>query len=174
MWLTTTTGFYSAVQHNTEPDTLVVRTRHYSDALALANFIVTRYKKQFAKTIPSTLIKTKEYSDYPWRVFVARKHWVDFVAYQAQNVDYGNFKSEVSRVQGYDRSHVYSDVWSALLGLEDIDPATRRRKALSSVEQTIVDAGYDIPDQWNDELATDDYATVNGFLTRRGKKKGRR
>ena len=185
MWLTTTTGFYSAVQHNTEPDTLVVRTRSYADALALATFLVARNKKSYGKTVPATLIKTKEYSDYPWRVFVARRHWVDFVAFQAQSIDYGNFKSEVTRVQGATHAHTYAGVWSTLLEIEDNDPANYRRKKLSSLEQTLTDAGYDTPEWLEttafdksvdkfDDIATDDYATVNGFLNRRGKKKGRR
>lgn len=175
MWLTTPTGFYSAVQHNTEPDTLVVRTRVYSDALALATFLVARNKKSYGKAIPTELIKTKDYSDYPWRVFVARRHWVDFVAFQAQTISYGNFKSEVGRVQGYDRAHVYSNVWSDLLELEDKDPASNRRKKVSSFEQTMADAGYDVMDMvFDEEAPTDDYATVNGFLNRKNKKRGRK
>jgi len=175
MWLTTTTGFYSAVQHNTEPDTLVVRTRNYQDALALATFLVARYKKAYGKTKPTELIKTKEYSDYPWRVFVARRYWVDFVAFQANAIDYGNFKSEVTRVQGQDRAHTYAGVWSVLLELEDKDPANTRRKKLTSFEQTMADAGYDVMDmRFEDDLTTDDYATVNGFLNRKNKKRGRK
>jgi hypothetical protein len=178
MWLTTQNGFYSAVQHNTEPDTLVVRTRSYADALHLAQFLVSRNKKSYGKTVPATLIETKAYSDYPWRVFVARRHWVDFVGFEAQAIAYGNFKDQVKKVQGYDRATTYSGVWSVMLEVEDRDPANYRKNSkLSSLEQTFTDAGYDMPDTWVDELddvVTEDFTKVNGFLSKTSRKRNRK
>jgi len=34
------------------------------------------------------------------------------------DIDYDNFKNTVAKVQGHNRSHVYSNVWEDLLVLE--------------------------------------------------------
>lgn len=34
-------------------------------------------------------------------------------------INYANFKSTVAKIQGYKRSHVYSEVWEDLWALKD-------------------------------------------------------
>jgi hypothetical protein len=174
MWVTTQGGFYSAVQHNTDPSILVVRTRSYSDALTLAKFLVARNRKFYYNTVPADLIKTKSPSDYPWRLFVDRGHFADFVSFEVESIGYSNFKDQVKKVQGYERASTYSGVWSVMLEVEDKDPANPPRKSLAPVVQTLADAGFDAPDSFfDDDLATDDFAQVNKFLTRPIKKRER-
>lgn len=136
MWLITTDGFYSAVQHNTDPNILVVRSRTYADAFTLACFLDDQGKSEDAKVI------YYETSDYPWRVFVPRETWVGFCALAAHHIDYGNFKDAVAKRQGYERASVYSSVWATLLRLQHTDPA------LKGTSHMPMPAEYGDEDEW--------------------------
>ena len=116
MWLATPTGFYSAVEHRTNRNLVVVRTRVHEDAVKLAQ----RVFKINATKARNKIISYNQ-SDYPWRVIVTKGQWASFVAQEAQRIDYGNFKSAVKARQGAKRESVYHRVWSALLGLERLD-----------------------------------------------------
>jgi hypothetical protein len=123
MWIMTTKGFYSAVQHHDEADLLVVRTRVKEDARELARYLINSDNSPID---PETLIIEKEYADYPFRVIVHREDFREFIGDVVNNLFYPNFKDEVKHIQGLDRARVYSGVWSTLLRLEDFDPEARR------------------------------------------------
>jgi len=106
MWVTTTQGFYSAVAHRTKPGVLLIRCRVKGDLDAL--------KRQ----IPSLKPFRDGTADYPWRAEVSQADWMMAVARLAGEVDYDNFKNEVTRRQGKRRAGVYMRVWSALTQLE--------------------------------------------------------
>lgn len=124
MWITTTTGYLSAVQATDMPDTLVVRARVRAD---LAPVIQHAQRASMGALLPEII--TYEHSDYPWRVLVPKTVFAQFVAEQVLAVDYGNFKARVAETQGKPRANVYSGVWTALLGLERIDPEARPKPA---------------------------------------------
>lgn len=105
MWLFTTRGFYSAVQHRKDPNKILVRARNEEDIRQLRDLIDVE---------PFRLDR----SDYEWRVECTVGEWAAAVAQMATEVDYDNFKSAISRRQGHARSHVYMKVWGALLALE--------------------------------------------------------
>lgn len=128
MWLFTTDGFYSGVQHRTEPDTIVVRTRVKADAEHLAAWLLNWQGKPRRKASIQRLILTRVGSDYPWRVMVPRDAWGQFAMEAAYSTRYDNYKSAVQREQGAARESVYHDVWAALLRLEDDDPDNPRRR----------------------------------------------
>lgn len=174
MWITTPNGYYSAVQHNTDANILVVRSRVYQDSLVLARFLTTKYPKVY-KGSADVLIQSHGPSDYPWRVFVNRKHFEAFVSYEVANITYGNFKGHVGKVQGYQRADVYSKVWSTLLQLEYDDPANTRQK-WGKVGAQLVDMGYDLPgDSFDDAFSySDDYDQVKNFLAVESPKKRRK
>lgn len=140
MWTATTRGFFSAVQHNTDPSLLVVRTRDHADATTLRDWYaawqtdMARIQhaltgKPAAVEGPAPTITTYEWSDYPWRVIMPRSAWGAFMAESVEDLDYGNFKDAVKARQGADRAGVYSNVWAALLRLEALDPMGRRPEA---------------------------------------------
>lgn len=120
MWTITKTGFYSAVQHNTDTQLVVVRTRVKADAVVLRGWYKT-WLKDAGKGWPKPRVTSYQRSDYPWRVIMPRAAWADYLATAALDIDYGNFKSKVAAVQGAERAHVYSKVWSALIDLEEND-----------------------------------------------------
>lgn len=63
-------------------------------------------------------ITEDEYADYLYRVLVPRAAFAAFAMDQALNIDYANFKSEVTKRQGHKRHSVYIGVWSELLRLQ--------------------------------------------------------
>ncbi|MFN8161678.1 MAG: hypothetical protein U0R52_11620 [Solirubrobacterales bacterium] len=107
MWLITTSGFYSVVQHRREPGKLIVRARRREDIEALRELI------------PSLRPYSDRSADYRWRAVVTRPEWVAAVAQIAGEIDYPNFKSAVAERQGPDRAHRYAEVWRTLLGLQE-------------------------------------------------------
>ena len=133
MWIATTRGFFSAVQHRDDASLLVVRTRHHADALALESWYAQWLTDMDAldappavrKGLPVPAIVSYERSDYPWRVILPRTAWAAFLAESVEDLDYGNFKAAVADRQGPEREHVYHAVWAALLRLEDLDPMGR-------------------------------------------------
>jgi hypothetical protein len=103
MWLMTTRGFYSAVQHRDDPDRILVRARCRRDLDAIADLVPGE---------PVLL----EHADYAWRVETDRATWRAAVAVLAAEIDYPNFKSAVTDHAHHD---AYMRVWSALLPLDD-------------------------------------------------------
>jgi hypothetical protein len=134
MWVITTKGAFSAVQHRDNPDLLVVRTRDHGDAERLEAFYQdfldetaqAAWVEVTLPDYPSAEILAYEVSDYPWRVIMPKTAWDQFLSEAVEDLDYGNFKDAVKAVQGKDRARVYTRVWSALLELEDLDPMGRR------------------------------------------------
>jgi hypothetical protein len=60
-------------------------------------------------------------TDYAFRVFVAKAVWQNVLAGLAAEIDYDNFKSEVSRHQGVEGAayeHSLHDVWSVMYRLQ--------------------------------------------------------
>jgi len=122
MWLITTRGMFSAVQHDDDTNLLVVRTRVYDDAVHLAQAVNDADEDFGRGETPAEVISYRS-SDYPFRVILTRAEWTWFATLAASEVDYGNFKSAVAARQGHDREHVYHGVWSALLGLSRLKGA---------------------------------------------------
>jgi hypothetical protein len=121
MWIASTSGFLSAGQANDNADNLVVRSRVKADLSPLIEFVTTH---TMGAIVPEII--TYEHSDYPWRIVAPKTVVSLFVAQQVMDVDYGNFKGAVAAEQGKPRANVYSSVWTALLGLERLDPDQRR------------------------------------------------
>lgn len=106
MWLLTAQGFYSAVAHRDEPDTIIVRARTRADIEALR------------AQIPGLEPIENLTADYRWRAFVTREQWRGAVASLAEKIDYDNFKNAVRDRQGRERAHTYHEVWRELMSLQ--------------------------------------------------------
>lgn len=105
MWLMTTRGFYSTVQHYDDPTKVVVRARCQEDIDALGDLLTDEHDRPF-ETLDA---------DYRWRLVTTASKWAAVVAQLALEVDYPNFKNEVE-----DKKHkaAYTEVWYALLALD--------------------------------------------------------
>lgn len=122
MWIFTKHGFFSAVcarkgdgKHGqpVDPDHIMVRARVRGHLEAL--------KKRFPDILGVCEIKESAETDYAYRLFVQKSEWMQVLARLAEETNYDNFKSEVSRYQGragaaYERS--LHEVWSVMYRLQ--------------------------------------------------------
>lgn len=106
MWLFTPDGFFSAVEHRDDPETVIVRGRFTQDIERLASELGTE-------------VEPSPNADYPVRTYVAKEQWADYVAAAARAIDYDNFKNAVTNTQGHARHDTYLEVWSVLRAAED-------------------------------------------------------
>ncbi len=107
MWLFTKVGFFSAVEsaeHPNDEAMLSVRARIEGD--------LDELRKAYAPNLGPTVILPGR--DYPYRAYITKEHWAEALARAALDLDYGNFKSKVAQAQGYDRSHLYGEVWGVM------------------------------------------------------------
>ncbi|MGI9187813.1 MAG: hypothetical protein ACR2J9_09940 [Gaiellales bacterium] len=109
MWLMTTRGFYSVVQHRDDAERLLVRARTREDIEALSDLVAGE---------PVWLRD----ADYAWRVEATRDEWQAAMQVLIAEITYPNFKSAV-----HDAAHegAYMDVWGILHRLnDDVGPAS--------------------------------------------------
>lgn len=113
MWVMTQDGFYSVVAYDPSrtdghpvegEDLVVVRARAREDLEVFG---------KVADIIDSPT------ADYPFRVVIERTEWQAYLERAADEIDYTNFKSRVSKRQGHRRHDVYMKVWGALHGITD-------------------------------------------------------
>lgn len=121
MWVFTTIGFFSVVQKPGE-SVLTVRSRARAD--------LDRLRDEYLPTLGPTT--DKEGTDYPYRARVPRADFAIAMLELSKDIDYSNFKSAVASRMGSARSHVYHDVWKALLSLEGHEKAPRRKDVAPS------------------------------------------
>lgn len=113
MWITTTAGFYSAVQVAGDPAHLSVRTRDLDSIRMLKDGIETL-------TGVEVVIREREGTDYPYRVTVSRDHFAQWVAFEIQEyITYTNFKNKVHDVLGSKWSDTLNKVWVNMLDVTD-------------------------------------------------------
>ncbi len=112
MWLFTNIGFFSAVQ-KPGTDFLTVRARVKQDLDNLRQ----KYLPQLSAT------QAKGGTDYPWRATVSHADFAAALGKIAMDIDYSNYKNEVSARQGKARASRYGKVWQALYDMpEDAPP----------------------------------------------------
>lgn len=115
MWLFTTIGFFSVVEKSVEGDAnatprLAVRARVAGDLDALR----AQYMPELGPTVETP------HNDYHFRASIAHADFARGLARLAEAIHYGNFKTAVGIAQGWGREHVYHDVWSAAMKLEQL------------------------------------------------------
>ena len=106
MWLFTTTGFISIVEH--DADHLVVRARD--------RFSLSLLAQSYDMDIRSTPT-----ADYPYRLYLSKDQFKNYLHNQAGLINYKNFKSEAATTRGKSFANVLAKVWSAMHGVEDKD-----------------------------------------------------
>ena len=109
MWLFTQTGFISAVLKD---DGFQVRARDVESLKSLIRFS------------GSKIIKTP-HADYPYRIVVNQQVFTNWIAEQAQNIDYSNFKSQVAAMRGSKFAKPLHEVWSVMHEVEDAEARIR-------------------------------------------------
>jgi hypothetical protein len=102
MWVFTETGFVSVVRKNDRPDLYTVRSRDRKSLEPLA-------------AMAKVEIVASPLGDYPYRAFVEPAVFTEWLADQASQIEYSNFKSRVSQTRGLDYTDALHDVWVAML-----------------------------------------------------------
>lgn len=117
MWIFSRAGFFSAVEKGTKNDSpICVRARVRGD--------FDRLQKLYLPEMGA--VTQVERTDYPYRIFCSRSQWERACAAMAKDIDYSNFKDMVAQEQGYERAHLYGEVWSAMYGAEQkLSPARK-------------------------------------------------
>lgn len=134
MWLFTETGFVSVVQDRQDSNKMVVRARDKESLQPLMD----------AYGVKLVNLKNR---DYPHRVFLTRKQFVDWLVESGETLDYDNYKNRVSKTRGYDFASPLHDVWATMLRLEDLGTPKFSKRGLGDYEYT----SYADQPQW-DEL----------------------
>lgn len=106
MWIFTTQGFYSVVEHREDAGKLIVRARTREDIEALR------------AQLPDLEPFEDPAADYRWRAELDKGEWIAALALLASAVNYPNFKSAVASKQDSRRAALYGRVWSTLLELQ--------------------------------------------------------
>lgn len=99
MWIFSKDGFLSAVEHRDNPDKVMIRFRNEGDAGRISTSLGTDYTKT-----PN--------ADYMYRCVTDKQTFATYIAEQALDIDYDNFKNAVH--DGTARDHAYMQVWSAM------------------------------------------------------------
>lgn len=100
MWIFTSQGFISAVQHRDKPDTLIVRARR---------------AEHLEDIVPGSTVRQDENADYRYRCEVKREGFKLLIADYIDDLDYDNFKNSIA-------DHEYHDactgVWTVMHRLQ--------------------------------------------------------
>ena len=104
MWLFTTIGFISIVED--DADHLVVRAR---DSFSLSP-LAQSYNVE---------IRSTPTADYPYRIFLSKDQFKNYLHNQTGLINYKNFKSEVAITRGKKFANALLSVWSAMHEVED-------------------------------------------------------
>ena len=110
MWICTTIGFFSVVQKPGE-NRLTIRSRVARDLEELRE----RYLENLGPTISDAG------TDYAHRAHCSHEAWGTAMSRMAEDIDYGNFKRQIKKVQGTARARIYSGVWNKLWELNRLD-----------------------------------------------------
>ena len=102
MWVVLNNAFFSIVQNENNEEELLVRAR---------------VKGDIEKIFPKANVFEDNYADYKYRSFMNRENVASTIKEKVLNINYGNFKSSVSK-SDYERSSAYAGVWSALYKLQ--------------------------------------------------------
>lgn len=117
MWLFTPVGFFSIVKADAKAaalhgDVLVVRARFRKDLETL----IDRYIKPDLEDTHE--IEELVQRDYPYRIYVDHVVLGSIMEQLVTEIDYTNFKNEVTKRQGHDRHALYSEVWHVMHNAE--------------------------------------------------------
>jgi hypothetical protein len=100
MWIASTSGFFSIVQHRDLPDRIMVRSRVKKDLESL--FDLCR------------IIHTPD-GDYHWRVLATKKEVGELFLDSLMNINYSNFKNQVAQIpEQRDKLDAYHEIWRVM------------------------------------------------------------
>jgi hypothetical protein len=109
VWAFLTCGFYSIIQHRDDPELLLVRARVKGD--------LEKLKEKYLPNLGKIVYMPT--ADYPYRALAWRVEVADAAKLAILDINYTNFKSEVSKQQGSARHDLYMRVWGVMKHAEE-------------------------------------------------------
>jgi hypothetical protein len=115
LWIFTTRGFFSIVEHKNDPNRVVIRARVRKD--------IDNIKMLFEELgLKASDILESLDSDYRYRIFANRIDWVSVMTQIIADVGYTNFKNAVYEtgslaIKGK-RHEAYLDIWAIMHELQ--------------------------------------------------------
>jgi hypothetical protein len=126
MWVFTTGGFVSAVEHRDDPTMTMVRARDKKSLEEMLSGIKKALEEGGKSTDEVTdFMKDMEIyavpGDYKWRVVVPKSAYALFLMYEAMHyVNYSNFKSKLTATRGDKWHDAAMSVWNAMFKITDV------------------------------------------------------
>lgn len=114
MWVMSQHGFVSAVEDREDPSLFRVRARDRRSLESMLHLL-----KENGENIDGLEIVTGAGTDYRWRVILPRDMFGTYLVAEANGIDYGNFKSQVTKTRGRVFHDALMDVWTAMLRVDD-------------------------------------------------------
>jgi|TARA_R110000823_G_scaffold239935_1_gene365020 hypothetical protein len=112
MWLFTGDGFYSAVVDQSDRNEIVVRARAKD---SLEN-LISKLQYVWTNEDDETIICTPD-RDYPYRIFISRNTWANYLVDYVTDLEYTDFKSYCRKFGAHStekRLHALSEVWGIM------------------------------------------------------------
>lgn len=115
MWITSTEGFFSVVEHRDDDKLVLIRARARKD---LENLVAVGERAKGVVTgITDESIIEDNHADYRWRIITTRNIWHSLLDQLVDEIDYDNFKNAVGK-KDKRRTHFLMKVWSAMFGVQ--------------------------------------------------------
>ena len=118
MWLMTTRGFFSVVQHFDDSEKVLIRARALEDLESLCKLAEEVVDDASASGLSADAIIEMEDADYRYRLIADGEAWAGLVGALTAEVTYPNFKNAVT-ARDPDRAHIYMEVWATLLQIQE-------------------------------------------------------
>ena len=113
MWIFSTLGFFSIVQHKADKAPFLVRAREREDLVNLCR----------AASIDPRLVQHTPERDYAYRVQIGGGQLPAVFDALEASIDYPNFKDAVKHTEGQDRKvGPYTRVWGIMADVQDTPP----------------------------------------------------
>lgn len=120
MWVMYQRGFVSAVQDWDDESILRVRAR---DKISLTN--VLHAIKESGHDVDGLKIVEGIGSDYRWRINMPKELFTVFLVQTANDIDYGNFKDQITKTRGRKWHDALMNVWVDMLAVNDKKPVRK-------------------------------------------------
>ena len=117
MWLITTRGFFSVVQHRDDEEMVLIRARALEDLESLCELADMVLDDAAKSGFSDDAVIEMDDADYRYRLIADAEAWAEVVGALTAEITYPNFKSAVTK-RDPDRAHVYMEVWDTLLDIQ--------------------------------------------------------
>lgn len=121
MWIFTSAGFVSAVEHRDDESLLMIRARDKESLKVMLQGVAEAGKAaEEDYGVDGMTIYSEGGSDYPWRVVMSKATFAIWTTHEIMNfLKYHNFKNALTAIRGEKWHRAAMNVWTDMLAVED-------------------------------------------------------